>query len=137
MQDAMKKQLAPVQVVVLFHAFWFLLRPFLHRYTTVGIGMGWYIGIAGGDTSATRPWQQRRRVFFYCSSDQEEQRDATLNAFRADIKIRRGLGHGFKFELKGPPTIEAALRAQRHVLFQLLVNLFMNPRRFLADRGGG
>jgi hypothetical protein len=40
MQDAMKKQLAPGQVVVLFHAFWFLLRPFLHRYTTVGIGMG-------------------------------------------------------------------------------------------------
>jgi hypothetical protein len=32
MQDAMKKQLAPGQVVVLFHAFWFLLRPFLHNY---------------------------------------------------------------------------------------------------------
>jgi hypothetical protein len=40
MQDFMKKQLAPVQVVMLFHAFLFLLRPFLHRYTTVGIGMG-------------------------------------------------------------------------------------------------
>ena len=27
------------------------------------------------------------------------------------VKIERGLGHGFKFELKGPPSIEAALGA--------------------------
>jgi ATP-dependent RNA helicase DDX21 len=27
------------------------------------------------------------------------------------VKIERGLGHGFKFELKGPPTTEAALGA--------------------------
>ena len=27
------------------------------------------------------------------------------------VKIERSLGHGFKFELAGPPSIEAALRA--------------------------